>query len=132
MIIIIALAVIILGIVFCNCKTETFEKWGLRLFFIGGLLSFIFILIFTMNHVGSNREYILKQEEYEALTYKVENVNSQDDFNLNGKAIIDEVCEWNKEIRNKQYLTNNIWVGIFWPEFWNELELIDYNIYQRS
>ena len=112
-----------------NSKTEGI---GGVLSFCSGIFIFIFVLILGCTYMTAGRDYAVKQEEYNALVYKIENTEVQDNFNFVGKEIIDEVSEWNKEIREAQYWEDDFWFGIFWPEFWNELELIDYNIYQRS
>ena len=112
-----------------NPKTENI---GGGLSICSGTLLLIFALILSCTYMTAGRDYAVKQEEYNALVYKIENTEVQDNFNFVGKEIIDEVSEWNKEIREAQYWEDDFWFGIFWPEFWNELELIDYNIYQRS
>lgn len=112
-----------------NPKTE---KIGGVLLFSNGIFLLIFALILSCTYMTAGRDYAVKQEEYNALIYKIENTEVQDNFNFVGKEIIDEVSEWNKEIREAQYWEDDFWFGIFWPDFWNELELIDYNIYQRS
>lgn len=116
-------------ILISNPKTE---KIGGGLFVFTGTFLLIFALILSCTYMTAGRDYAVKQEEYNALVYKIENTEVQDNFNFVGKEIIDEVSEWNKEVREAQYLEDNFWFGIFWPDFWNELELIDYNIYQRS
>lgn len=105
---------------------------GVGLIISSGAFLLIFALILGCTYMTAGRDYAVKQEEYNALVYKIENTEVQDNFNFVGKEIIDEVSEWNKEVREAQYLEDNFWWGIFWPDFWNELELIDYNIYQRS
>lgn len=112
-----------------NPKTE---KIGGVLLFSNGTFLLIFAFILSCTYMTAGRDYAVKQEEYNALIYKIENTEVQDNFNFVGKEIIDEVSEWNKEIREAQYWEDDFWFGIFWPDFWNELELIDYNIYQRS
>ena len=120
----------ILGLfIIVNSNTE---KIGGVLLIFNGTLLLIFALILGCTYMTAGRDYAVKQEEYNALVYKIENTEVQDNFNFVGKEIIDEVSEWNKEVREAQYLEDNFWWGIFWPDFWNELELIDYNIYQRS
>lgn len=120
----------ILGfILICNDKIW---KVGAGLIIFSGTFLLIFALILGCTYMTAGRDYAVKQEEYNALVYKIENTEVQDNFNFVGKEIIDEVSEWNKKVREAQYLENDFWFGIFWPDFWNELELIDYNIYQRS
>lgn len=119
----------ILGFILINTKAW---QAGIGLMISSGTFLLIFALILSCTYMTAGRDYAVKQEEYNALVYKIENTEVQDNFNFVGKEIIDEVSEWNKEVREAQYLEDDFWWGIFWPEFWNELELIDYNIYQRS
>lgn len=116
---------------FILIRTKAWQV-GVGLIVSSGTFLLIFALILGCTYLTAGRDYAVKQEEYNALVYKIENAEVQDNFNFVGKEIIDEVSEWNKEVREAQYLENDFWWGIFWPDFWNELELIDYNIYQRS
>lgn len=127
----IAIFVILFILGFILIRTKAWQV-GVGLIASSGTFLLIFALILSCTYLTAGRDYAVKQEEYNALVYKIENAEVQDNFNFVGKEIIDEVSEWNKEVREAQYLENDFWWGIFWPDFWNELELIDYNIYQRS
>lgn len=74
--------------------------------------------------------YAGKMAEYEALVYKVENLNStySDEFGMRKAELIDEVGDWNVEATKNSALADNVWCGILYPDWWKEVPLIDYNM----
>lgn len=73
---------------------------------------------------------IAKNEElYKAITYKVESGACRDEFGLLSKEVIDEVQEWNKDVLYYQSVQDNFWVGIFYPDVFDQFETIDYERY---
>lgn len=77
-----------------------------------------------------NEYYKGKMAEYQALVYKVENLEDtySDDFGMRKAELINEVCEWNVEVTKNSALADNLWWGIIYPDWWKEIPLIDYNM----
>lgn len=65
-------------------------------------------------------------ETYNSLIYKMESTTCRDEFGFLNKEVIDEVAEWNKTISYKKIAQDNIWVGCFTPDIYDDFELIDY------
>ena len=59
-------------------------------------------------------------------TYKIESNSCRDEFGLLSKELIDEVQEWNQDVRYYQKIQRNFWVGIFYPNVYDEFETIDF------
>lgn len=100
--------------------------------FISILLSAIFsITFFTMaivmccNYIGSDTDMAINQETYKSLVYKAEAEAIRDEFGIVNKEYIDEIQNWNTDIVKYQTLTHNFWVGIFYPDWYDEFETID-------
>lgn len=76
---------------------------------------------------------IAKNEElYKAITYKVESEACKDELGLLSKEVIDEVQEWNKDVLYYQNMHDNFWVGIFYPNIFDQFETIDYTKYTKE
>lgn len=77
-----------------------------------------------------NEYYEGKMEEYQALVYKIENLEDtySDDFGMRKAELINEVCEWNIKVTKNSALSDNLWCGILYPDWWKEIPLIDYNM----
>lgn len=71
------------------------------------------------------------REEYKAITYKMESNACRDEFGLLNKEVIDEIQEWNKDIRFYQELQDNFWLGIYYPNIFDEFETIDYKRFEK-
>jgi hypothetical protein len=74
--------------------------------------------------------YAGKMAEYEALVYKIENLDStySDEFGMKKSDLINEVGRWNVEVTKNSALADNIWCGVLYPDWWKEVPLIDYNM----
>lgn len=73
-----------------------------------------------------------KQETYKALTYKMESTTCRDEFGFLSKEVIDEVQEWNTDIRYNKAAQKDLWVGIFVPDIYGNLETIEYESYVKE
>lgn len=72
------------------------------------------------------------KERYKALIYKVESGACRDDFGLLSKEVIDEVQEWNTDLASYQEIQDDFWLGIFYPNVYDEVEKIDYERYNKE
>lgn len=61
---------------------------------------------------------------YETLCYKMESENIRDEFGLLNKEIIDDIQGWNEDIVFKQKIQDNFWVGIYYPNIYNQFKAI--------
>lgn len=112
---------------------RTLEGWfGFLIMFmtvVAGLIVFVSLIIFTANGIERNLMYGQYNERYKAITYKVESGACRDELGLLSKEVIDEVQEWNEEIITAQIGSENPWIGIYYKDFWDEFDTIDYDRY---
>ena len=73
----------------------------------------------------------MNRECYNALTYKMESTTCRDEFGFLSKEVIDEVQEWNQDVKYIQAAQDDFWVGIFHPNVFDEFETIDYESYNK-
>lgn len=99
---------------------------------ITGILIGIFsviVLITTIrissNYIRAEADKAMNQELYNSLIYKAETESIRDDFGIVNKEYIDEVQNWNTNLVNYQTITHNFWIGIFYPDWYDEFETID-------
>lgn len=105
---------------------------------IGGVTSFIssiVILVMLICIIGSHTSVEVNleknRETYNALMYKMKSTTCRDEFGFLGKEIIDEVQNWNEDIRYYKAAQDDFWVGIFHPNIYDEFETIDYDTYNN-
>jgi hypothetical protein len=82
------------------------------------------ILFFSYIEVGA-QEGALKTRQ-EAIEYKINSGVYRDEFNLLDKDTVAEVAYWNSDLIKYKALQRNFWIGIFIPNIYDDLEIIDY------
>lgn len=95
---------------------------------IFGFLSIILMLtVIIMGACSKENDKLMAEEEYRALTYKVE--HCQDEFGLLSADIVNEVCEWNKKVTKHKKYEKDFWVGIFYPNgIYDNCQTIEYEM----
>lgn len=90
-----------------------------------GIVFFIMITVMCCNYIGSDTDIAVNQETYKSLVYKAETEAIRDEFGIVNKEYIDEIQNWNTDVVGYQTLTHNFWVGILYPDWYDEFETID-------
>lgn len=98
---------------------------------VGGVALAIMLVILPLCHMGVDGYVEKNKERYEALTYKVESGACRDEFGLLSKEVIDEIQEWNEEVVKGKAMQNDLWLGIFNPDIYDQFETIDYEKYMK-
>ena len=107
------------------------ESAGKVVAVISGIVIAIMISILCGQYMSVDAYLEKNRETYKALTYKIESNSCRDEFGLLSKELIDEVQEWNQDVRYYQKIQRNFWVGIFYPNVYDEFETIGYEKYVR-
>ena len=150
MIVLLCLAILIIGIglIVIGCIDWDYEKNKLfdflydnddTLKFIGGITTFIsgfimiiMIIILCCMYIGIDARVEQSKETFDAITYKVESGACRDEFGLLNKEVIDEIQSWNESVIYNQKMQNDFWVGVFYPNIYDQFETIDYEKYGRE
>ena len=96
------------------------------------IVIFIMLALIISNHCGVDAQVAKNQEIYEALNYKLESGACRDEFGLLNKSIIDEIQDWNEDVVYYQNIQDNFWLGIFYPDVFDQFETIDYERYSTQ
>ena len=143
-----AILIIGIGLIVIGCIKWDYEKNKLFDFlydnddilrFIGGITTFIsgfimaiLITILCCMYIGIDARVEQSKETFDAITYKVESGACRDEFGLLNKEVIDEIQSWNESIIYNQKMQNDFWVGVFYPDVYDQFETIDYEKYGRE
>ena len=100
--------------------------------FISGFVMIIMITILCCMYIGIDARVEQSKETFDAITYKVESGACRDEFGLLNKEVIDEIQSWNESIIYNQKMQNDFWVGVFYPNVYDQFETIDYEKYGRE
>lgn len=113
-------------------KVFEFESLGELITTLSGLAVIISLFLIIGEYTTMDSYLEKTREQYKAITYKVESDAYRDEFGLLNKEIIDEIQEWNKDVRFYQNIQDNFWVGIYYPNVFDEFETIDYESFEKK
>lgn len=83
--------------------------------------------VFLSEHVGTEREMQMRQIRYESLCKRLEVIKS-DYEDVSKSEVIKDIAEWNQEVYDYKYWTDNIWTSwLFNKKIADSLEYIDYD-----
>ena len=99
---------------------------------ISGAILVIMLVVLCSNHISINNRIDVNKELYKAIEYKVTSGACRDELGLLSKEVIDEVQEWNKDVVYYQTVQDDFWIGIFYPNVFDQFETIDYERYNNG
>jgi len=113
------------------------RKWRIRntIENVGGgmLVIFTFIMVFMLiamaiTYVGVDAELAKNQQHRDFLVAQYK-TGVYDGSILSQYHLLQQIDEWNCTLAEKQKLTHDYWVGIFVPNYWDDLEYITVNLF---
>lgn len=91
-------------------------------------LTLIALLISTLGlaatYIGADASVAKWETQYESLTYQLENNLYDNDNDIGKKELMDEIREWNGDLAYCKKIQRNFWVGIYYPNVYDNLEFI--------
>ena len=107
-------------------KVFEFELLGELVTAISGFAVIISLFLIIGEYTTMDSYLEKSREQYKAITYKIESDTCRDEFGLLNKEVIDEIQEWNEDVVFNQSIQDNFWVGIYFPNVFDEFKTIDY------
>ena len=107
-------------------KVFEFELLGELVTALSGLAVIISLFLIIGEYTTMDSYLEKSREQYKAITYKIKSDTCRDEFGLLNKEVIDEIQEWNEDVVFNQSIQDNFWVGIYFPNVFDEFETIDY------
>lgn len=101
------------------------EAIGLLTMFSSGMAVIIMLAFIIGNHCGADGWRLSNVEQYKALTYKAQTEACRDEFGIVTKEYIDEIQKWNMDLVKYQRYQRDFWIGIFYPNIFDEFQTID-------
>lgn len=75
-------------------------------------------------YIGADASVAKWETQYESLTYQLENNLYDNDNDIGKKELMDEIREWNEDLAYCKKIQRNFWVGIYYPNVYDNLEFI--------
>ena len=111
---------------------EFLGDFGYVISIISGLAVIISLFLIIGEYITMDSYLEKTREQYKAITYKIESDACRDEFGLLNKEVIDEIQEWNKDVRFYQNIQDNFWLGIYYPNVFDEFETIEYESFEKK
>lgn len=116
-------AISVLAIIY----TDEMSGWHL-LATIAVVPTLIALLISTIGlasvYINADASVAKWETQYESLTYQLENNLYDNDNDIGKKELMDEICKWNEDLAYCKEIQRNFWVGIYYPNVYDNLEFI--------
>ena len=68
--------------------------------------------------------------QYETLVYQLENGAYENVVEYSRKDLMDDIYNYNSHVESGRILSKNPWVGVYYPEDWDNLPLIELENYK--
>ena len=107
-------------------EIQTAGGW---IFGISAFVLVVMIIVMCCHYFGIDAQLERNRERYTALNYKATSGACRDELGLLSKEVIDEVQDWNEDVRYYKTVQKNFWIGIFFPNVFDEFEVIEYQNY---
>ena len=96
------------------------------------LLTIIFGLVFVLLSIGMACEYVNidgrieeYKTEYNSLVYQYENNIYDNDNDLGKKELMNDILDWNKDLVYMQNAQDDLWIGIFFADIYDQFKMIE-------
>ena len=91
---------------------------------VGVVLLAISVVGFATSYIGTDASIAKWETQYESLTYQLENNLYDNDNDIGKKELMDEIREWNGNLAYRKKIQRNFWVGIYYPNVYDNFEFI--------
>ena len=81
-------------------------------------------VIIVVQSVGAPGFVASSHQRYDSLVHQVESGMYNNDNEYGKKELANQVQEWNEDLANGKALQKNFWIGIFYPNVYDEFEFI--------
>ena len=96
----------------------------------GAVLTIIMIIAIILslicigvNYGCADADVAANKQTYDSLIYQYENDIYSNNI-IYKKRLYDDIQKWNKDVAYYQAIQNNFWVGIYYPNIYDQLEII--------
>ncbi len=91
---------------------------------LAGFVALIMIIFAVDVNLCAAGEKAEKQQVYSSLLYQLENQLYENDNDIGKKELYSEITDWNAEVAKGKEMQHSLWVGILYPDIYDDLNLI--------
>ena len=98
---------------------------GMTMALVGFVAVLTSILIILLSHIGLDAKVETYNARYESLVYQYENNIYENDNDLGKKELMDDIQEWNEDLSYYKEIQYDFWLGIYYPNIYDQFEKIE-------
>lgn len=91
----------------------------------------IMVCIICCSRINEKGQFEAQQVKREMLVYQYDNDFYENDNDIGKYELLKSITEWNVNVANNKVRQHNVWISIFVPHIYDELELIDISIGEK-
>ena len=107
--------------------TEWLNMLGWVIAIVAAIAVIICTAIMISSYAGVDAKVAENHEIYKSLTYQLQNDFYDNDNDLGKKELYNQIQEWNMDLAYYQNIQDNFWLGIFYPDVFDQFEFIEMN-----
>ena len=92
---------------------------------LSGAIALVMLIILVINHVGVDATVASMNVERKSLVYQQEKSLYDNDNDIGKKELYKEIEKWNSSLASNKELQDDLWIGIFIPNIYDQFELIE-------
>lgn len=90
----------------------------------GGLAVGISLVSILLTHVNIDGFVAESHVRYDMLVFQYENDVYENDNDLGKRELMKDIQSWNEDLSRYQVLQDDFWIGIYYPDIFDQFELI--------
>ena len=92
---------------------------------IGFIVAIIMLMAIIVKNTNVDAYVAENQMRYEMLVYQYENDIYDNDNDLGKRDLMEDIQEWNEDLAYYRKAQDDFWVGIFYPNVYDQFEFIE-------
>ena len=93
--------------------------------FLSFLVTIIMLVVIIVDNTNVDAYVSENQMRYEMLVYQYENDIYDNDNDLGKRDLMKDIQEWNEDLAYHRKAQDDFWVGIFYPNVYDQFEFIE-------
>lgn len=93
--------------------------------FLSFIVSFVMLVVIIVKNTNVDAYVAENQMRYEMLVYQYENDIYDNDNDLGKRDLMEDIQEWNEDLAYYREAQDDFWVGIFYPNVYDQFEFIE-------
>lgn len=92
---------------------------------IGFIVAIIMLIVIIVKNTNVDAYVAENQMRYEMLVYQYENDIYDNDNDLGKRDLMEDIQKWNEDLAYHRKAQDDFWVGIFYPNVYDQFEFIE-------